>query len=122
MTAGFHGGPGDLLGDAAAGRRQFGVPCIPDELIERALHWMGLDLAGLDATGRTMLATIAAHGRGTAELLATVVGLDIAFTRQNLAELRARHLVHAAPGRGWVLTDAGAKLVKDLGITVGMNR
>jgi Holliday junction resolvasome RuvABC ATP-dependent DNA helicase subunit len=117
LTAGFHGGPGDLLGDAAAsGRSLFGVPCIPDELIERALHWMGLDLAGLDATGRTMLATIAAHGRGTAELLATVVGLDIAFTRQKLAELRARHLVHAAPGRGWVLTDTGAKLVKDLGI------
>ena len=108
---------GDLLGGAEAVKpSSLGMPCVPDGLVERALHWMGLDVAGLDATGRTMLATIAQHGRATAELLATVVGLDIAFTRQNLSELRARHLVHASPGRGWVLTDTGVKLVKDLRI------
>lgn len=93
------------------------VPCIPDELVERALAWMGLDLYGLDATGRTLLATMAQHGRATAELLSTVLGLDIPYTRQALAELRARQLTQAAPGRGWVLTDAGKDLVKQLGLT-----
>ena len=92
------------------------VPCIPDELVERALAWMGLDLYGLDATGRTLLATMAQHGRATAELLSTVLGLDIPYTRQALAELRARQLTQAAPGRGWVLTDAGKDLVKQLGL------
>ena len=117
LSSVFEDGHGDLLGGAEAGKpSSLGMPCVPDGLVERALHWMGLDVAGLDATGRTMLATIAQHGRATAELLATVVGLDIAFTRQNLSELRARHLVHASPGRGWVLTDTGVKLVKDLRI------
>lgn len=92
------------------------VPCIPDELVERALAWMGLDLYGLDATGRTLLATMAQHGRATAELLSTVLGLDIPYTRQALAELRARQFTQAAPGRGWVLTDAGKDLVKQLGL------
>jgi hypothetical protein len=92
------------------------VPCIPDELVERALSWMGLDLYGLDATGRTLLATMAQHGRATAELLSTVLGLDIPYTRQALAELRARQLTQAAPGRGWVLTDAGKDLVNELGL------
>lgn len=92
------------------------VPCIPDELVERALSWMGLDLYGLDATGRTLLATMAQHGRATAELLSTVIGLDIPFTRQALAELRARQLTQAAPGRGWVLTETGKELVKKLGL------
>jgi Holliday junction resolvasome RuvABC ATP-dependent DNA helicase subunit len=94
------------------------APRIPDEFVERALDWMGLDMAGLDATGRTLLATIARHGRATAELLSTVLGLDIAFTRENLAELRARHLVSAAPGRGWLLTDDGSALVAELRLTV----
>jgi Holliday junction resolvasome RuvABC ATP-dependent DNA helicase subunit len=89
-------------------------PYIPDELIERALTWMGLDKAGLDATGRTILSTIGNHGRATAELVATVLGLDIAYARERLAELRARHLAHAAPGRGWVLTDLGIQLVAEL--------
>lgn len=98
-------------------RRTPTVQQIPDEFVERALSWMGLDLAGLDATNRTILATIGVHKRATAELLATVLGLDIAYTRENLAELRARHLVHAAPGRGWVLTDSGTKLAQELGLT-----
>jgi len=89
-------------------------PFIPDELIERALTWMGLDKAGLDATGRTVLSTIGQHGRATAELIATVLGLDIAYARERLAELRARHLVIAAPGRGWTLTDLGVELVAEL--------
>ena len=92
------------------------VPCIPDDLVERALSWMGLDLYGLDATGRTLLATMAQHGRATAELLSTVIGLDIPFTRQALAELRARQFTQAAPGRGWVLSETGKHLVKELGL------
>lgn len=92
------------------------LPHIPDELIERALTWMGIDGAGLDATGRTILSTISSHGRGTAELIATVLGLDIAYARERLAELRARHLVNAAPGRGWVLTDGGNELVAELNL------
>ena len=75
---------------------------------------MGLDKAGLDDTGRTILSTIANHGRATAELIATVLGLDIAYARERLAELRARQLVHAAPGRGWVLTQPGNELVAEL--------
>lgn len=93
------------------------TPRIPDEFVERALDWMGLDAAGLDGTGRTLLATIAHHGRATADLLSTVLGLDVSFTRENLSELRARHLVTAAPGRGWVLTDEGEALVAKLGLT-----
>lgn len=89
---------------------------IPDELVERALTWMGLDKAGLDATSRTILATIAQHGRATADLIATVLGLDIAYARERLADIRARQLVNAAPGRGWVLTDTGSKLVAELDI------
>jgi hypothetical protein len=100
----------------APGRLPASVPCMPDELVERALSWMGLDLYGLDATGRTLLATMAQHGRATAELLSTVIGLDIPFTRQALSELRARQLTQAAPGRGWVLTDTGKDLVKELGL------
>lgn len=92
------------------------VPLVPDELVERALAWMGLDLYGLDATGRTLLTTMAQHGRATAELLSTVLGLDIPYTRQALAELRARQFTQAAPGRGWVLTDTGKDLVKELGL------
>jgi Holliday junction resolvasome RuvABC ATP-dependent DNA helicase subunit len=121
---------GDFLGNISGGPMEGGspnvgvppgrlpasVPCIPDELVERALSWMGLDLYGLDATGRTLLATMAQHGRATAELLSTVIGLDIPFTRQALAELRARQLTQAAPGRGWVLTDTGKDLVKELGL------
>lgn len=103
-------------GDTGA-RLPASVPCIPDELVERALTWMGLDLYGLDATARTLLATIAQHGRATADLLSTVLGLDVLFTRQALAELRARQLTQAAPGRGWVLTDTGKDLVKDLGLS-----
>ncbi len=91
-------------------------PSIPDELVERALTWMGLDRAGLDATSRTILATVTQHGRATAELVSTVLGLDIAYARERLAELRARLLVHAAPGRGWVLTDLGSHLVAELEI------
>jgi Holliday junction resolvasome RuvABC ATP-dependent DNA helicase subunit len=89
-------------------------PHIPDELIERALTWMGLDRAGLDATGRTILTTIGRHGRATAELIATVLGLDIAYARERLAALRARQLATAAPGRGWVLTDLGIELVAEI--------
>lgn len=103
-------------GCGPAGEPMYGMPCIPDELIERALNWMGLDLAGLDATGRTLLATIAQHGRATAELLATVVGLDIVFTRQNLSTLRSRHLLTATPGRGFELTETGKQLAKELGL------
>jgi hypothetical protein len=106
--------PGQVVGPAAAPATS--SPLIPDEFVERALDWMGLDAAGLDGTGRTLLSTIARHGRATAELLSTVLGLDIAFTRENLSELRARHLVSAAPGRGWVLTDAGTGLITKLGI------
>jgi Holliday junction resolvasome RuvABC ATP-dependent DNA helicase subunit len=107
---------GDALsGDAlVAGSEAQGRPHIPDELVERALVWMGLDKAGLDDTGRTILSTIANHGRATAELIATVLGLDIAYARERLAELRARQLVHAAPGRGWVLTEPGNELVAEL--------
>jgi Holliday junction resolvasome RuvABC ATP-dependent DNA helicase subunit len=101
----------------AASRLPTSVPCIPDELVERALAWMGLDLYGLDATGRTLLTTMAQHGRATAELLSTVLGLDIPYTRQALAELRARQFTQAAPGRGWVLTDIGKGLVKELGLS-----
>ena len=93
------------------------APRIPDEFVERALDWMGLDEAGLDGTGRTLLSTIAHHGRATAELLSTVLGLDVPFTRENLSELRARHLVTAAPGRGWVLTHDGKLLAAQLGLT-----
>lgn len=120
-------GIGDsLVGDDLAGRTSSPAiidefadqyrPYIPDELIERALTWMGLDRAGLDATGRTILSTIGNHGRATAELVATVLGLDIAYARERLAELRARHLAHAAPGRGWVLTDLGIQLVAELNL------
>lgn len=91
-------------------------PRIPDEIVERALAWMGLDTAGLDATGRTILATVAKHGRATAELISIVLGLDITYARENLSQLRSRSLLHAAPGRGWVLTDAGEKLVKELSL------
>lgn len=108
--------PGQLVGPAAASATSSPAARIPDEFVERALDWMGLDAAGLDGTGRTLLSTIARHGRGTAELLSTVLGLDIAFTRENLSELRARHLVSAAPGRGWVLTDAGIGLIAKLGL------
>jgi hypothetical protein len=107
---------GDDEPNAATGPRPT-VPLIPDEFVERALAWMGRDRAGLDATGRTILATIGQHGRATAELLATVLGLDMAFTRENLAELRARQFVQAAPGRGWTLTDTGSRLVTELGLT-----
>lgn len=92
------------------------TPLIPDEIVERALTWMGLDRAGLDATGRTILATIAKHGRATAELVSIVLGLDITYARENLSQLRSRSLLHAAPGRGWVLTDTGEKLVKELAL------
>lgn len=108
--------PGQLVGPAAAPATTSPAPRIPDEFVERALDWMGLDAAGLDGTGRTLLSTIARHGRATAELLSTVLGLDIAFTRENLSELRARHLVSAAPGRGWVLTDGGTELIVKLGL------
>ena len=91
-------------------------PLSPDEIVERALTWMGLDTAGLDATGRTILATVAKHGRATAELISIVLGLDITYARENLSQLRSRSLLHAAPGRGWVLTDAGEKLVKELSL------
>jgi Holliday junction resolvasome RuvABC ATP-dependent DNA helicase subunit len=91
-------------------------PLIPDDLVEQALAWMGLDKAGLDATSRTILATVKQHGRATAELVANVLGLDIAFARERLGELRARLLLSAAPGRGWVLTDRGTDLVAELGI------
>jgi Holliday junction resolvasome RuvABC ATP-dependent DNA helicase subunit len=91
-------------------------PLIPDEIVERALTWMGLDAAGLDATGRTILATVAKHGRATAELISIVLGLDITYARENLSQLRSRSLLHAAPGRGWVLTDSGEKLVKELSL------
>ena len=80
---------------------------IPDQFIEKALAHMGLDSAGLDATARTLLGTIAEHKRSTAETLAAVLGVDMAYTREQLAELRARHLVNAAPGRGWCLTSKG---------------
>jgi ABC-type dipeptide/oligopeptide/nickel transport system ATPase subunit len=111
--------PGMLPGREVGPERRAATPAprIPDEFVERALDWMGLDAAGLDGTGRTLLATVAHHGRATAELLSTVLGLDIAFTRENLSELRARHLVSAAPGRGWVLTDAGKVLATQLGLT-----
>ncbi len=92
------------------------TPLIPDEIVERALTWMGLDRAGLDATGRTILATIAKHGRATAELVSIVLGLDITYARENLGQLRSRSILHAAPGRGWVLTDTGEKLVKELSL------
>ena len=112
--------PDSLVGeplDASGGRSlPTSVPCIPDELVARALAWMGLDLYGLDATARTLLSTMAQHRRTTAELLSTVIGLDIPYTRQALAELRARHLTQAAPGRGWVLTDRGQQLVEKLGL------
>jgi Holliday junction resolvasome RuvABC ATP-dependent DNA helicase subunit len=91
-------------------------PLIPDEIVERALTWMGLDTAGLDATGRTILATVAKHRRATAELISIVLGLDITYARENLSQLRSRSLLHAAPGRGWVLTDSGEKLVKELSL------
>jgi len=107
--------PGKAVGPAALPAAP--APRIPDEFVERALDWMGLDAAGLDGTGRTLLSTIAHHGRATAELLSTVLGLDVAFTRENLSELRARHLVSAAPGRGWVLTNDGTALVAKLGLT-----
>lgn len=90
------------------------LPIVPDKLIERALAWMGLDHAGLDATGRTLLTTIHRHRRATAELLATVLGLDMAFTRERLAALRSRELVSAAPGRGWVLTDEGTRIAVEI--------
>ncbi|NBX30971.1 AAA family ATPase, partial [bacterium] len=106
--------PGREVGRGAAPATP--APRIPDEFVERALDWMGLDAAGLDGTGRTLLSTIAHHGRATAELLSTVLGLDVAFTRENLSELRARHLVSAAPGRGWVLTNDGTALVAKLGL------
>jgi Holliday junction resolvasome RuvABC ATP-dependent DNA helicase subunit len=108
--------PDPLVGPTASPASVSPSPRIPDEFVERALGWMGLDAAGLDGTGRTLLSTIASHGRATAELLSTVLGLDIAFTRENLSELRARHLVNAAPGRGWVLTDAGTDLNTRLGL------
>lgn len=111
---------GALDGGGAAGTGAVAgaaSPLIPDEFVERALAWMGRDRAGLDATGRTILATVARHRRATAELLATVLGLDMAFTRENLAELRARQFVEAAPGRGWTLTAAGTRLVAELGLT-----
>jgi Holliday junction resolvasome RuvABC ATP-dependent DNA helicase subunit len=91
-------------------------PLIPDEIVERALAWMGLDTAGLDSTGRTILATVAKHGRATAELISIVLGLDITYARENMSQLRSRSLLHAAPGRGWVLTDSGEKLVKELSL------
>ena len=104
----------DPLAEAQADAAFEGRPCVPDELIERALQWMGLDGLGLDATGRTILATIGSHGRATAELIAAVLGLDIAFARERLAELRARRLVHAAPGRGWMLTELGTEVFAEL--------
>ena len=100
-------------GPSAGGAHQ---PLIPDEIVERALAWMGLDTAGLDSTGRTILTTVAKHGRATAELISIVLGLDIAYARENLSQLRSRSLLHAAPGRGWVLTDSGEKLVKELSL------
>lgn len=103
--------------DGPEGLPAASTPRIPDEFVERALEWMGLDAAGLDGTGRTLLATIAHHGRATADLLSTVLGLDVSFTRENLSELRARQLVTAAPGRGWVLTDDGEALVAKLKLT-----
>jgi hypothetical protein len=108
--------PGQSVSPASTPTTPAPAPRIPDEFVERALDWMGLDAAGLDGTGRTLLSTIAHHGRATAELLSTVLGLDIAFTRENLSELRARHFVSAAPGRGWVLTDDGIALVANLGL------
>ena len=108
--------PGQSVSPASMPTTPAPAPRIPDEFVERALDWMGLDAAGLDGTGRTLLSTIAHHGRATAELLSTVLGLDIAFTRENLTELRARHFVSAAPGRGWVLTDDGIALVTNLGL------
>ena len=106
--------PGDAPETATGPRSP--LPLIPDEFVARALAWMGRDHAGLDATGRTILATVARHRRATAELLATVLGLDMAYTRENLAELRARQFVEAAPGRGWTLTEAGTRLVIELAL------
>lgn len=92
------------------------TPLIPNSLVERALSWMGLDMAGLDATGRTLLGAISERKRATAELLATILGLDIGFTREQLAELRARRFVAAAPGQGWMLTQQGENVVKELSL------
>jgi Mn-dependent DtxR family transcriptional regulator len=77
---------------------------------------MGLDMAGLDATGRTLLSAISERKRATAELLATILGLDIVFAREQLAELRARRFVTAAPGQGWMLTPQGENVVKELSL------
>lgn len=114
--------PQKLRGAPAARLAARHQPFIPDELIERALTWMGLDKAGLDATGRTVLGTIGQHGRATAELIATVLGLDIGFARERLAELRARQLVVAAPGRGWTLTHLGTELVAELNLQANASR
>jgi len=92
------------------------TPLIPNALVERALSWMGLDMAGLDATGRTLLGAIKERKQATAELLATILGLDIVFAREQLAELRARRFVTAAPGRGWMLTPQGETVVKELSL------
>jgi Holliday junction resolvasome RuvABC ATP-dependent DNA helicase subunit len=92
------------------------TPLIPNSLVERALSWMGLDMAGLDATGRTLLSAISERKRATAELLATILGLDIVFAREQLAELRARRFVTAAPGQGWMLTPQGENVVKELSL------
>lgn len=99
-------------GNTASGKRIKAI--VPDQLIAKALHGMGLDSAGLDATARRLLEAISQRRRTTAEVLATVIGLDMAYTREQLASLRARQFVDAAPGRGWCLTKKGEAHVSSL--------
>lgn len=81
-------------------------------MVREVVELMGLDGHGLDATGRQMLAVIAAQlgGSASAETVSVATGLDLPFVRERLAELRGRGFVAASPGRGWSVLPQGARI------------
>jgi len=76
---------------------------IPSAMVEEVIGLMGIDSQGLDATNRLLLTTIAgqASGAASAEMLSVTSGLDLAFVRERLGELRGRGYVTASRGVGW---------------------
>jgi Holliday junction resolvasome RuvABC ATP-dependent DNA helicase subunit len=84
---------------------------IPAAMAEEVIGLLGIDSQGLDATNRSLLATIARQpfGAASAEMLSVTSGLDLAFVRERLGELRGRGYVTASPGRGWTTLPRGTR-------------
>jgi Holliday junction resolvasome RuvABC ATP-dependent DNA helicase subunit len=84
---------------------------IPLSMAEEVIGLLGIDVQGLDATNRSLLETIARQpfGAASAEMLSVTTGLDLAFVRERLGELRGRGYVTASPGRGWTILPRGSR-------------